>query len=553
MVKAFSLVVIMGLLSGCLFTQDLEDEAPAVVTPLPAQDAGVDADGSMMAEDMSDLDSDGPEPCECPTLPNVECEASTCSISCTDGYFVPTSRDVLELGCPCTSEEEGCPTSNVVFVHARSLSGGSGSMDSPFQTISDALGVGSGELWVFVSEEEIEDSVLLQSHRDVFLVGGYEPSSWERLPDAKTPWSSSSSPVLTVTRGDEGGAVHVERFVIVGPDFESRPGTHSIAVAVRGASNLTLHTLEIEGGSGGHGVAGEPGMDALASSGQPPVPCLDGHSSGAGGLAGGGGVCEEGLTPQSGYQGEAVGVLPGGDGGAGGVNRCDFDDTHLPGEEGNPGLAGAPGVHGTPDPVLTLHWDGNEFAVDRGSLAGSGGAGSGGGGGGGGGGLVAVPGSPGGPGGAGGCGGGPGGRGEHGGWSIGLFLVEASPRFVDVRIRLGVGGDGGDGGPGGCGGRGAVGESSTIGTTPGSAGGTGGVGGNGGPGGSGAGGNGGGSIGVLSVGGVTLTGTDIDTNSGEPGTPGQSMKPRNCLDEHPDEPNRGQSFGKHIARNIPLE
>lgn len=248
------------------------------------------------------------------------------------------------------------------------------------------------------------------------------------------------------------------------------------------------------GGQGGGGTAGGAGGAANTGQQNNGVTGFAGTGRNGGGGSGGGAGGDECSGNNAGLSatGGSSACLPGGIGGARGL---DGD----PGGDATDGLNGAAGTNGAAGGLGSNGFVANGFWTP-GVQAPSGTAacgGSGGGSGGGGGRQVCTlcdngPGN-GGSGGGGGGQGGDGGTGGYGGGStFGVFLNDngASGQFLDCYILVASEGSGGTGGPGGSGNSGGIGAarrttcSSEIGE--GGKGGNGGVGGNGGAGGMGA-------------------------------------------------------------------
>ncbi len=374
---------------------------------------------------------------------------------------------------------------------------------------------------------------------------------------------------------------------------------------VEGASGVVLDGMTFEGQSVGSDISAyglvarnAPGLvvrdstvrarvarpgdeGAVGSSVSDGVPGRDGMAGGVGGA--GGGAC--GMDANGGGNGgtslrvalpaepaSAGGMVAMRAGGFAGPAGTMADDRGQMGGRGQDGAAGRRGTQGG----LGL-WTRNGFFPQSGAQGEAGQAGTGGGGGGAGltfPGMLGAFGGGGGGGGGGACGGGGGSGGEGGGASVGVYLVgnTTAATFTRCLIFAGNGGNGGAGGAGGGGrmpgmapqggGGGRPGPAGSVGTSFGGEGGTGGAGGNGGFGGRGGAGLGGPSVGVMRIGGATVTldeptrtaimhGTAGAHGMGFEGTPVQLAAPQGTHDEDMMPSGDGGTMGDAAADAAP--
>jgi hypothetical protein len=400
--------------------------------------------------------------------------------------------------------------------------GGDGSRAEPFLTIGAALAaIPSSSLCttVLVSAERYDESPRLQYTRDLRIVGGFDPNTWQRIPDALTEVRVGEVPASVVHRNFP---VIVERIAFVVGDGPPLASSNALRI-VGSAVEKTFVDCVFEAGEGRDGGAGANGA-------QWSDPC-PGFAGGSDGRPGGGGCREPWWVDNA--------LVSGGSGGAGGTSsqaagdgmagRLDYTSPPLalggaggsPGEDGAPGEdapPGATGAHGEPAAIgdLTDFW-----VPGKGKRGAQGQHGSGGGGGGGGGTGTVAAGGGGGGGGGGGFGGSGGFGGEGGGGSIAVYMWSTEARFERCRF---VSRDGGDGGSGGQGGPGYPGSPGASGGAPADAtagaGGHGGHGGAPGPGGGGSGGAGGPSWGIWLAAGSPPTLVDCTFEFGTPGSGG---------------------------------
>lgn len=460
-----------------------------------------------------------------------------------------------------------------------------GSRDAPFATIQLALDRAAlvGLRDVYVATGVYSGTVVLRE--GVGLFGGYSPDFGERDPllfetalIGGSPTAERPATVMAVDTGRDGAVVPtvLDGFTVFGTHAGNTLGESSHAVLLDGCGPFTrVSNNRIFAGPGGrgqggargnHGLAGvdgEPGLDAINTSGCPPATPLAGGaggyrmcgatevSGGAGGLSDCPVFGEDPSLVSAGAKGRGTAAGEGGDGGwdllvcAGAGTSCGVNTTCLtcylpPGRtSASAGSAGPHGVHGFGGPAATNpfgavvdgRWQGLAGQAGGAGLPGAGGGGGGAGGG------VEVSGNKcvgtgvgdddlggsGGGGGSGGCGARGGQGGTAGGGSFGIFVIGVAGDGNPIDHRLPLisgntihGGRGGEGGPGGPGGVGGVGGQGGAGGQPGEisgadakrcamGGASGGRGGDGGHGGGGAGGAGGAAFGIFYAGPASAT------------------------------------------------
>lgn len=406
-----------------------------------------------------------------------------------------------------------------VFVALNGDDANPGTKEKPKKTMGAAITAAKssgGKL--YACGQTFQETVELPA--GVALFGALDcMGGWSYKATQRTVIQGSADTVpLTMVKG--AGEIRMEDVDVRAADA-TKAGGSSIALIVDGAT-VTLSRCELVAGNGMAGEKGATPMDSVGPTdlNDPSIrgkngvnACTNGLSGNPGGETtanplcaasiggkGGTGSVEAG-NAEAGAQGEPVGDLNEGLGGAGSaVTGCKIGGNGQDGATGGAGL-GATGVG-----VVSIA--GFAGAVGEPGLDGA--PAQGGGGGGGAKGKVTCGGPGGGGGGAGGCGGKGGLGGTAGGSSIAIVGLNATLSFSDINLKVaagGKGGDGGDGQVGGIGGIGGVGGTGIM-IPPGCPGGYGGFGGTGGQGGGGRGGH---SLGIAFMGkaaptsGVSIT------------------------------------------------
>jgi hypothetical protein len=329
---------------------------------------------------------------------------------------------------------------------------GDGTRDRPFQTILDAFAAvpATGYTTIFVAHGNHDTGDLRRARTQ--MLGGRDPSTWERVPSSYTVTAPSSVKGL--------GPRLIQGFEFRAPD--ARPGSTFPSVAMSTSNNYGVLRFEDCRFLAGRGADG----DSIPwNRGSLPNATCDGGPGAPDGGAGLGALC----------------LIPGGDGGAGGSAGSSgsagtagsrFSEWDAPGglpgaapaagmdgPDGQDGSDGAPGVNGpavAPDPTGSSQIWRSGAGVDGlpGIAGGAGGGGAGGGGG------TTGNGGGGGGGGAGALRGYAGRGGEGGSASFAVYVWDSRVTFVDCHFVAGRGGDGyhgGDGRPGTSGGQGGAG------------------------------------------------------------------------------------------------
>lgn len=382
-------------------------------------------------------------------------------------FCTPTEGEVVDGTCG-------------IFVDASAPEGGSGSINSPIRTVSEALSkVLPNAPRIYVCESTIVDETI-DLPAGIDLHGGLDcAAAWKWNLVARSNWAAAADTIPLTTHGvasEEDGVATVSGFHIEAPHATVEGGS-SIAGVVDGGfihfermafiGRDAMPGTPINAGQNANGDPGGEGGDAVGA----PTAGLGGVSS-CGSVGGKGGAYTAGIGAFPGAEGEPD-QLNGGTttGGTSPSSVC------TPGGNGMVALDGMNGLDG-----LGL---GEISVTGYTGLAGTAGANGTNGGGGGGGGARYQ--AAGGGGGAGGCGGVGGINGTAGGSTIALIVLDAHPTFTDVNLAVGQAGAGGFGWLGGVGGLGASGGEGT--SANGCDGGAGAKGGNGGNGGSGSGGH----------------------------------------------------------------
>lgn len=407
-----------------------------------------------------------------------------------------------------------------LFVSANTGSdANAGTEKLPFATIGAAIEAADSGETIYVAGGTYEERISPRS--DITLMGGYDPSTWQR-DTAQFPTQVEDSVTAldghgvsnVVVDGFRLSTVASSQFAVVvldsATDIEIRGSTIYAAKGDSGPTAYSYATEYANPGQGGQGgvAAGLCPPDRTGGEG--------GYENTPGGAKGGKGGTGGLVGGFDGSSGAGTGPGAGGKGGAGFTSGA-------PGKAPpSAGAAGAPGTGGVSFGAFDLQAGYATADGTRGS-EGADGAGGGGGGGGGGNALLATCGGGGGGGGQGGAGG----YGGIGGWggsaSIGLVVSGTSQLQMDNSVvETAGGGDGGAGGLGEQGGPGGKGGAGGRGTAGAGAGGKGGSGGTGGQGGQGGGGGGGPSIGVLVLGDGAFTGNGVVFRIGPPGAGGGS-------------------------------
>ncbi len=416
-----------------------------------------------------------------------------------------------------------------------------GTRQSPFATIGAAVAAADSGQTIRVAGGAYHERITLRSH--VTIVGGYDPSTWQRDTGR---FASEVDDSQMVVRGHDVRDVTLDGLVLT-TIVSSRLATvvldSSSGIVIRGGTIVAAR-----GDSGGSIPVYPNGFTTPAPAGARGTPagiCVPARAGGAGGSSGRGG--KGGTGGSGGLAGGFNGSAGSGSGaGGGGTGGGAFSD----GADGT-----TPLVQYSRPPVGKGGAGFGEFTLAAGYQAALGASGSdgypgvgGGGGGGGGGNLVGVCGGGGGGGGQGGAGG-IGGFGAYGGWaSIAVVVGPASDLTLDHAVvkTLG-GGNGGVGGEGTAGQLGGAGGAGGSGTGGAGAGGKGGDGGFGGPGADGGGGGGGPSIGVLVLGGgrADTTGAVFQVGPGGHG----GLTPAGGLD--PSDPGNGAPGDSLAVKALP--
>jgi hypothetical protein len=375
--------------------------------------------------------------------PDATCSGSSCDQNCDgiDGSY--------DLG---------------VFVSATGNDGASGMADAPLKTLGAAMRKAQtlGRPHIYVAAGTYEGEIAIRE--GISLFGGYSNDGrWQRnlaIHKSIITSNATTSSVRALVADEVVVRTVVDGFdIIAGPN--ANPGGSSYGIWVRNSGpTLELRNVTAIGGQGGAGSDGVSG--ANGATGENGLPGADGAKN-----------CQNEDQPKGSAPGAnqcAIGInSAGGKGGNAGCNSFAGSDTSPsagtaspggapggdPGNGNGPGAAGSAGANGVDGAgglgageVVSDFWRG--FAGKDGTN-GNNGVGGGGGAGGSGGlnGLTGRWGGSGGGGGSGGCGGRFGRGGGPGGGSFGLFLVNASPTLVNVKLGHRSGGNGGRGGRGG--------------------------------------------------------------------------------------------------------
>lgn len=429
---------------------------------------------------------------------------------------VPSAMNVPEDSCG-------------VFVDPNASEGGTGTKDSPVQTITEAVGMlGADKTRIYACAAAFAEDVTLPGGTELY--GGLDcAKQWGYVGDmTKTTITASTAGKVPLTL-EAGMATKVSDIHAVALDG-SAPGESSIAVVANEVA-AEITGCVFEAGKGVDGVLGEGYTSAAQSGamgmvggeactantvvGADAVSTRCGATDSTSGLGGNGSIASGG----SGSPGLPDGAMNGGAGE--GMSIC------TPGTKGDDGMPGMPGAGATG--LGTIAKAGYTGALGLNGMTAApaqGGGGGGGAKGGSGAGLcpgATTGGAAGGSGGSGGCGGAGGRPGTAGGSSIALLSLSSSIAFTAVTLQSGDGGTGGDGGLGQDGGPGGF---------PGAGGGvpvgannlntacSGGDGGKGGKGGLGGGGRGGHSIGIAYRGAAVPSTEGVTFMKGMPGNGG---------------------------------
>lgn len=371
---------------------------------------------------------------------------------------------ILSSGCvapvfgeKCLPSEDNAPEAACGSFVKFGTSGGNGSPDRPYTSITQAISIGAKVIYIC---GEAADSQGIEVPGGTQLVGGLDCESWAVDAALRTKITAPAGTIPARFKG--GGPIVVEGMAFVAVDAVDA-GASSIAV-IADEADVTFRRVQFTAANGASGTAG-----AMGASGEPSQAGLNATS--AAGAAGGASTCGS----DGGDGGDGSGTPTAGDPG-----MPNQDNAGLPGcSPGGPGTEGAVGATGA-------HASGNGTLSSEGfapASATNGDAGMPGGGGGGGG---AIASNGGGGGGAGGCPGGGGGAGQSGGSSIAIVSFLSQLRFEDCNANVGTAGNGGLGGPGGAA---SAGRAPGGGSQAACDGGMGADGGDGGPGGNGAGGH----------------------------------------------------------------
>ncbi len=508
------------------------------------------------------------------------CSARTCMIdSCLDGFvdLNQDRRDGCEYACTKTAEID-VPDVDHIDANCDGIDGmkdlaiyvdvemGNDNLDghtiyTPVRSISVALSKASTEdRDIYISHGTYFEIIELLD--GVNLYGGYDASAgWQRQNELETLVIGINN--RGITARNISSATEIQQIHFKGEENLVAGGSSYGAVIVNSSSELIFRNCVIEAGRGGDGRSGIAGQSGLGASGG-----RDGQDAqdselfaGCGTRVGGSGgtnFCSDfnpnggnggngGVGDQNGGAGNTGLPNPGNGGRGGNGGNYDNDCRTQPGGQagsiGVNGSNGAEGVNGNGGngrgEIRGEGWFGQNGGSGQNGI--SGGGGGGGGGSGGQNGRYIFPitacddgcGGGGGGGGAGGCGGSSATGGQAGGGSIGVLLINSSPRLDQNMIITGGGGIGGNGGRGGDGGVGARGGNGGPANGDLSSGGMGGFGGNGGRGGHGGGGAGGISVGIFLEGSALPDGVSnrysigaggqgglSPTIPGTPGTPG---------------------------------
>jgi hypothetical protein len=460
----------------------------------------------------------GPEPSF--TAPSV---ATTIELSLVVSDGVESSQpDVVRIFVSVT--EHG------VYVHPGGSDSNPGTRAAPLQTVAAAIqkaSAGAVDVYIAHGTYTQTEFTLLSN---VNLYGGYDDTFQSRDPSANPTILVGGTTALTAS----SGVSHVKvDGVTIRSAAATASGGSSIAVLLRGASDVSFNGCVIEAGNGARGQDGGPGgagaTGAAGSVGED-GDCNDYTNPSAGGAGGGSGAAQGGAGGAGGVvastfvggTGESGSGPAGGDGGAGGKL------SQKKGDGGHAGGAGTPGGNGAGGASFG-DWRASGYLPAPGvNGADDGTPGSGGGGGGGSSGSVGTENGSGNGGGGGGGGGAPGSGGTAGAGGGGSFAIaiDGSTDIVvqGCTLRTGQGGAGGGAGRGGEGGSGGVGGPGAracqrqIGP-----GGNGGAGGSGGRGGHGGGGGGGPTVGIVWDTASTLTESGNTYSLGSAGAGGTSL------------------------------
>ncbi len=392
-------------------------------------------------------------------------DVNGCEYACT---FV-SAEDEPETNCSGSSCDQNCDGIDGsfdlgVFVSSTGADGAAGTADAPLKTLGAAMRKAQtlGRSHIYVAAGSYEGEVALME--GISLFGGYSNDGrWQRnlLINKTIITSNATTSSVRALVADE----LVIRTVVDGFDViagsNPNPGGSSYGFWVRNCgASLELRNLAIIGGQGGAGTDGTAGV--AGATGENGLPGSNGAKN-----------CQNEDQPKGSSPGTnlctAGSNAAGGKGGNAGCNSFAGSDTSPtagaaspggapggdPGNGTGPGAAGSAGANGVDGAgglgageVVGGLWRG--FAGKDGT-GGNNGVGGGGGAGGSGGlnGLTGRWGGSGGGGGSGGCGGGLGRGGGPGGGSFGIFLVDASPTLIEVKLGHRSGGNGGRGGKGG--------------------------------------------------------------------------------------------------------
>lgn len=407
----------------------------------------------------------------------------------------PSSSPELE---PCLLTDE-----RAVFVSPDGDDAGAGTREDPVRTLTVGILRAARERRIVVACAGVFRSPL-RVMTALRLYGGYTcDGTWAPSNQRTVVQPTPGEPALTLDRVDSEVVIEGFEFRARVPD-DPPAGASAIAAIVSNAERLVLRNALFVAGNGANGESAGAPMDFATQAargrqgsgrfGGEPVSCA--CQVGEGSRGGGGGQGADAV-------GAATAGMPGSpsyddEGGVGGVpgRAC---------EDGGSGKRGsdAPSSSAIETGAKMLgEWDAEarRWIPGSGARGADGLPGEGGGGGRGGPAVDLEPDGWGGGGGAcGGCGGRGGGAGGGGGASIGLLVLDSNLSFQSGAIVTGDAGAGGAGAPGQNGQEGGE-PGPNVGTS--CPGGSGGRGSNGAPGGGGAGGI---AVGILSLGGGTLT------------------------------------------------
>ena len=271
-----------------------------------------------------------------------------------DLVFPANGDDPSYPAADATYEDANCDGIDGVigdglFVSAANPLPGDGSMDNPFQTLTDALAAfaGSGKSYVLVAGGVYEENIVLTS--GVRLHGGYAPDFLSRNIILFTTEIRGVSP----GPGDLPGAVSgsgissettiLSGFTVVGPDRANgaagQPGGGSFALyVVDGGEALEIRNNWLIGGTGGAGGAGLQGSNGYGAQSAGGAALKGGYGSNSGSCNNGN--CNN--SSQAGGSGGTNSQCSGANGNPGGgvvcpqYNQPSYDPPQ-PGHDGAPG------------------------------------------------------------------------------------------------------------------------------------------------------------------------------------------------------------------------